>query len=101
MSYLLWLSDEGVKAVVAAIGSVLGGAGESADVTVDESGTAVAKFSSASRPMFLVRKSMTRSSYKCCLTTSACTQHMLAVQIKEQKNIALFFIAAICFAQYF
>lgn len=79
MSCLLQLSDEGVIAVVAAIGSVLGGAGESADVKVDVSGTAVAKLSSASRPMFLIRKSMTHSSYKCCLTTSTCTQQVLTV----------------------
>ena len=86
------LSDEGVIAVMAATGSVLGGAGEAADVTVDESGTAVAKLSSASRSMFLIRKSMTPSSYKCCLTASTCTQHMLAMQIKEQYVFAVFLI---------
>ena len=96
MSYLLGLGDEAVVAVMAAIGSVLGGPGESGDVTVDESGTAVAKFSSASRPMFLIRKSMTRSSYKCCLTTSTCTQHMLAMQIKEQYFFAVFWMFLSC-----
>jgi len=83
MSYLLGLSNEAVIAVVAAIESVFGG--ESADVTKDESGTAVAKFSSASKLMFLIRKSMTHSPYKCCLTTSACTQHILAVHIKDHE----------------
>ncbi len=83
MSYLLGLSNEAVIAVVAAIESVFGA--ESGDVTKDESGTAVAKFSSASKLMFLIRKSMTPSPYKCCLTTSACTQHILAVHIKDHE----------------